>query len=189
MKFLNKTYGAIALSILLLSGNSHADDFKLESPNLQDGGQLPNKQVANTMGCKGDNLSPALKWNDPPAGTKSLAITIYDPDAPTGSGWWHWLVYNIPASTRTLNEGAGTASGIGLPKDAVQVRNDEGKKEFGGACPPVGDKPHHYIITLYALSVDSLKVPSDASPAMVGFMLNKSVLAKTSITPEYSRNQ
>ncbi len=169
--------------------NAIAADFRLESPTVQDGGQLSMKQVANSFGCKGSNISPELKWTNPPAGTKSFAVTVYDPDAPTGSGWWHWLVYDIPASARSLAEGVGTADGTKLPTGAKQVRNDEEKPGFMGACPPIGNPPHHYIFTVFALNAESLKLPPNASPAMAGFFLNKNALAKATITATYSRKE
>ncbi len=114
-------------------------------------------------------------------------MTLYDPDAPTGSGWWHWLVYDIPATTTGLPAGAGTIDGQGLPPGARQGRTDFGTTGFGGACPPVGDKPHRYIFTLYALKTDRLGVPADATAALIGFMLNANTLARASFQATYGR--
>ena len=123
-------------------------------------------QVFSGFGCTGRNISPALKWTNAPAAAKSFAVTVYDPDAPTGSGWWHWLLFNLPAATSELKAGAGTPQNALLPKGAVQSVTDYGKPGYGGACPPVGDK---------------------ASPAMVGFFLNQHAIAKASLIAYYQR--
>jgi Raf kinase inhibitor-like YbhB/YbcL family protein len=139
------------------------------------------------MGAGGDNRSPALAWEGAPAGTKSFALTMYDPDAPTGSGWWHWVVYDLPASATGLPEGAGAAAGTGLPAGAKQGRTDFGSKEYGGAAPPPGHGPHRYIFTLYALNTDKLDVPADASAAYVGFMIHFAKLGEAKLTASYQR--
>jgi len=113
------------------------------------------------MGCNGQNISPALNWSNAPAGTKSFAVTAYDPDAPTGSGWWHWVMYNIPADATGLVAGAG--NGRNAPRGSQEGRTDFGSKGYGGPCPPAGDKPHHYHFTVFALKVDKLDVPGDAT--------------------------
>jgi len=146
---------------------------------------MGNAQVFQGFGCSGGNISPALRWSDVPAGTKSFAITAYDPDAPTGSGWWHWVSYDLPASVSSLQTGAGKAGA--MPAGAKQGRNDFGSNDFGGACPPLGDAPHRYIFTVFALKVDKLDVPADASAALIGFMLNANKLATASITARYGR--
>ena len=115
-----------------------AAGFTLSSPTIKPGSMLTDAQVFKGFGCAGKNISPALTWSGAPSGTKSYAVTVYDPDAPTGSGWWHWVVYNIPASTTELPEGAGGADGKGLPAGAAQGRTDFGAPGFGGACPPAG---------------------------------------------------
>jgi Raf kinase inhibitor-like YbhB/YbcL family protein len=165
----------------------HAAAFKLESPTIKPGATLTDAQVFNGFGCSGKNVSPALKWSDAPKDTKSFAVTVYDPDAPTGSGWWHWVVYNIPASANGLPEGAGTADGKGLPAGSAQGRTDFGAPGFGGACPPQGDKPHRYIFTVYALKTDKLEVPPDGTAALVGFMINANKLGQASFTAKYGR--
>jgi Raf kinase inhibitor-like YbhB/YbcL family protein len=124
-----------------------------------------------------------LAWSNPPAGTKRFAITGYDPDAPTGSGWWHWTVVNLPATTHALPAAVGEQ----LPAGAVQGRNDFGSAQFGGACPPVGDKPHRYQFTVWALKVDKLPLDNQASGALVGYMLNANVLGKATLTAVYGR--
>lgn len=172
------------LILALTSMSMFAADFKLTSSTIKDGGTLINKHVFNSFGCTGENVSPALKWENAPAGTKSFAVTVYDPDAPTGSGWWHWTLVNIPANVTELKEGASSKA---LPKGAVEGRTDFGKPGFGGACPPPGDKPHRYIITVYALKTDKLDVNGEASGALVGYNINFATLAKASITATFSR--
>ncbi|MEQ1635125.1 MAG: YbhB/YbcL family Raf kinase inhibitor-like protein [Methylococcales bacterium] len=171
------------VSAILLSFNAWA--FELSSPDVAEGKSLNAAQVYKGFGCDGGNLSPALAWKDAPAGVRSFAVTIYDPDAPTGSGWWHWLVYNIPASTSALP--AGAAVKTPLPRGARQGRNDFGEHNFGGACPPKNDKPHHYVFSVYALKVDKLDVPKAASAALIGFMLNNNSLGTAKLTATYSR--
>jgi len=159
--------------------------FRLTTPDLVSKGRIAVSHVFNGMGCNGQNTSPALEWANPPAGTKSFAVTMYDPDAPTGSGWWHWVMYNIPASTTGLVAGAG--NGRNAPRGSEQGRTDFGSKGYGGPCPPVGDKPHHYNITVFALKVDKLDVPGDATAAYVGFNLNANKLATVRVTGLYGR--
>lgn len=163
-----------------------AGEFQLTSPSVADGRALPPEQVLNGFGCTGDNVSPALRWTNPPAGTKSFALTVYDPDAPTGSGWWHWVVFNIPADCPGLDQGAGSAGGS-LPAGAVQSRTDFGQPGYGGACPPPHDAPHRYVFTVYALDVDHLDLAPDSPAAMVGFSLHGHILGKAAITATYGR--
>jgi len=168
---------------------AQAQTMTLSSPDIKDGGTIANQQVFKGFGCTGDNISPALSWSGAPANTKSFAISIYDPDAPTGSGWWHWVVYNIPASTTSLPKDAGDPSKGLMPKGAVQSRTDFGTVGYGGPCPPPGDKPHHYRITVFALDVDQLpNAKGDAaSAALVGFDINFHTLAKVTLTGMYGR--
>ena len=168
-----------------------AGRFRVTSPDLEGKGRIALTHVYNGMGCTGQNISPALQWSNPPAGTKSFAVTAYDPDAPTGSGWWHWVMYNIPASTTALAAGAGNARGLlsssSAPSGSTEGNTDFGTKGYGGPCPPVGDKPHHYHFTVFALKVDKLAVPGNATAAMVGFNLNANKLATARITGLYGR--
>lgn len=175
----------VIVSAALLAAAVYAEGFTLKSPDLA--GQLSMEQVYNGFGCRGKNVSPKLEWSGAPEGTKSFAVTVYDPDAPTGSGWWHWLVFNIPASVHELPRGAGDPSGRLLPKGAVQSRTDFGSVGYGGACPPVGDRPHRYIFTVYALDVRKLPLEADSAPALVGFMLEKHAIAKASLISYYGR--
>jgi len=161
--------------------------FKLSSPELTAGGRFEQRHVFNGFGCTGGNVSPALRWSGAPAGTKSFALTVYDPDAPTGSGWWHWVIVDIPPSASGLPAGAGDPASGKAPKGALQMSTDFGKPGFGGPCPPAGDKPHRYVFTLYALKVDKLGVDAGATAAMTGFMLNANSLAKTGFTVYYGR--
>ncbi|UQN05820.1 YbhB/YbcL family Raf kinase inhibitor-like protein [Deinococcus sp. QL22] len=173
------------LTVAQPSPTAVAGGLTLTSPTFTNGGVYPGEHVANGFGCTGPNTSPALNWTGVPAGTQSLVLTKYDPDAPTGSGFWHWSVYNIPATATGLAAGSGNTGGT-LPAGALQLNHDGGAPGFVGACPPVGDKPHRYVFTLYALS-KTLDVPATASPAFLGFNLNGITLAKASITAFYSR--
>jgi Raf kinase inhibitor-like YbhB/YbcL family protein len=179
---------ALALAVLSLAAPAlAAGKFTLQSADLKPGAMLTEQQVFNGFGCSGANVSPQLSWKDPPAGTKSFVLTVYDPDAPTGSGWWHWVVYDIPASAKELPQGAGSGKAA-LPEGAKQGRTDFGEPGFGGACPPPG-KPHRYVFTVYALKVDHLDVPAEASPAMIGFMTKANALGSASITAKYERKK
>jgi len=176
----------ISLALVLLQTNTIlAQTFTLKSKDI--GGQMTLQQVLNGFGCTGKNLSPQLSWENAPAGTKSFAITIYDKDAPTGSGWWHWIVFNIPATISELKQGAGDPSKDLLPKGAIQSRTDFGNGGYGGPCPPEGDKPHQYIITIHALKTDNLDLDAKASAGLVGYYLNANTLAKASIIAYYQR--
>lgn len=166
---------------------SIAQAFELSSPDIRDGQPLSKTQEFSGFGCSGDNRTPALNWQDAPAGTQSFAITVYDPDAPTGSGWWHWLVFNLPASSTGLPAAAGQAQGPSLPTGSVQSVTDFGAPGFGGACPPPGDQPHRYIFTVHALKVPKLDLDATAMPALVGYMLNANSLGKASLTATYAR--
>lgn len=166
---------------------AQAAGFVLSSPTIKPGSMLTDAQVFKGFGCEGKNISPALKWSGAPQGTKSFAVTVYDPDAPTGSGWWHWVVYNIPASANELPEGAGAADGKGMPAGAIQGRTDFGAPGFGGACPPKGDKPHRYIFKVHALKTDKIELPADASAALVGFMLGANRLGTASFEAKYGQ--
>lgn len=166
---------------------SHAADFTLTSPSIKEQGKITNEQVFSGMGCSGKNVSPELHWDNAPKDAKSFAVTVYDPDAPTGSGWWHWIMFNIPATMQTLPANAGKPDGSAAIEGAIQSMTDFGQAGYGGPCPPAGDKPHRYIFTVYALKVDQLPLKKDVSGAMVGFYLNQHALAKASLTALYGR--
>ena len=183
---MTRTLIAAALA-LAATGAVHAAGFKLESPDIKPNALMDRKFEANVFGCNGENKSPALKWSGAPRDTRSYAVTVYDPDAPTGSGWWHWSVINIPASVTELKPDAGNASNANLPQGARQVRIDYGVAAWGGTCPPEGDKPHRYVFTVYALKVPRLEVPTNASCAMIGFMINANKLDEGSFTATFGR--
>jgi Raf kinase inhibitor-like YbhB/YbcL family protein len=174
---------------LLGAGAANAQSMTLTSADIKEGGTMANEQVFKGFGCTGGNLSPALSWSGAPSGTKSFALSIYDPDAPTGSGWWHWVVFNIPAATTSLPKGAGDVKKKLMPKGAIQSLTDFGADGYGGPCPPTGDKPHRYQITVFAVDVDKLPDAKNdkASAALVGFDLHFHTLAKATLTGLYGR--
>jgi Raf kinase inhibitor-like YbhB/YbcL family protein len=167
------------LMILMAAAVSclHSQNFTLKSTEVQ--GQATQKQFFNGMGCKGENISPQLSWENPPEGTQYYAITMYDKDAPTGSGFWHWVVFNIPANVKELRSNAGDISKGLMPADAVQGMTDFGKPGYGGPCPPAGPS-HQYLITVYALK-GKIELDKNAMPAVVGFYLNANMLARASL--------
>jgi Raf kinase inhibitor-like YbhB/YbcL family protein len=154
--------------------------FTVASDTVQHGGTLPDDHVAD----KG-NTSPELHWEGFPAATKGFAVTCYDPDAPTGSGFWHWVLFNLPASTTSLPAGAGNGDFKGLPDGAIHARSDYGTNDFGGAAPPPGDGPHRYVFTVYAVDTDKLDLDGSASPAYVGFNLRFHAIARANLIAEY----
>jgi Raf kinase inhibitor-like YbhB/YbcL family protein len=199
--------GAAIVAVLAINGCGSAASaqtpptaFTVSSPDLA-GGTFSDKFVLNGFGCTGQNVSPALQWSNVPAGTKSLALQVHDPDAPTDSGFWHWAIYNIPADATGLAQGAGNAA-ANLPAGAFGGNNDfldtgatGSNGNYGGPCPPAGDAPHRYIFTLYALAVDKLEVaggvPTTGAAALYGFVINKGVgaglLGKATLTARYGR--
>lgn len=172
------------LSAVMLFSMVHAGNFTLSSDM---GGQFEKKNEFNGFGCDGANMSPALSWKDAPKGTKSFALTVHDPDAPTGSGWWHWVVLDIPASTTSLPEDAGNIGKKLMPKGAIQSLTNFGVSGFGGACPPIGHGFHRYVFTLHALDVASLKLDAGAMPPLAGYMINKHTIGKASLIAYYQR--
>lgn len=160
--------------------------FVLTSSDVREGETIGSQHLFNGMGCTGENLSPALEWAGAPAGTRSLAITLYDPDAPTGSGWWHWVMYNIPPNVSQLSAGAGDPSRSLMP-GVTEGITDFGKPGYGGPCPPKGDEPHRYIFTVHALDVDRLDMPPNATAAYVGFNIHAHRLASATLTARYGR--
>jgi Raf kinase inhibitor-like YbhB/YbcL family protein len=191
---------ALAMSLSALPAAAQKAPFMLSSPDLAMG-TFDNKFVLNGFGCKGGNVSPALEWQNVPAGTKSLALQVFDPDAPTGAGFWHWTVYNIPPTTTSLPQGAGNsparlpAPAYGGATDFLDTGATGGNGNYGGPCPPQADKPHRYIFTLYALAVDDVQkaggIPKTGSPSLYSFVLNKglgaNLIEKASFTATYGR--
>jgi Raf kinase inhibitor-like YbhB/YbcL family protein len=163
--------------LLAITATSFAQTFTLKSADI--GGQATQKEFYNGFGCTGQNISPQLSWEHVPAGTQYFAVTMYDKDAPTGSGFWHWVVFNIPASVTELKSGAGDPAKNLIPKDAIQGNTDYGKPGYGGPCPPPGS-PHQYLITVFALK-SKIDLDKNATPAVIGFYLNANALAKASI--------
>ena len=189
-----------ALGLTALPALAQTGPFMLSSPDLSMG-TFADKFVLNGFGCKGGNVSPALEWQNVPPGTKSLALQVFDPDAPTGAGFWHWTVYNIPPTTTSLPQGAGNSS-ASLPAPAYGGATDfldtgatGANGNYGGPCPPAADKPHRYIFTLYALAVDDLQkaggIPKTGTASLYSFVLNKGLgdklIEKASFTATYGR--
>jgi Raf kinase inhibitor-like YbhB/YbcL family protein len=159
--------------------------FHLESESFTDGEVMANPHVSGIMGAGGDDVSPQLSWSGFPEGTKSFAVTVYDPDAPTASGFWHWAVANLPASVTELPAGAG--DGSDLPGDALTLVNDAGQRRYIGAAPPAGHGPHRYYVAVHAVDVDKLDLPEDASPAYLGFNLFQHAIARAVIHATYEQ--
>lgn len=162
-------------------------NFVLRSPDFKDGEKLPQAHVHSAMGAGGSNISPELEWSGAPPGTQSFAITMYDPDAPTGSGFWHWILYNIPGSETRLPQGAGVPASASLPVGAVQGRTDFGEHAYGGAAPPPGHGRHRYVFTIYALNTKSMELPAEASAAFVGFNIHFAKIAEARLTAWFER--
>ena len=162
--------------------------FEVTSDDISHGEQMPNVHASGMFGVDGGaDRSPHLLWSGFPMETKSFAVTVYDPDAPTGSGFWHWVVFNIPASVTELPGGAGDAAGSGLPHGAVQLRNDAGTNSYVGAGPPPGHGPHRYFTVVHAVDVESLDIPDTASAAFLGFNLFSHSIGRAIITATFER--
>jgi Raf kinase inhibitor-like YbhB/YbcL family protein len=162
--------------------------FTVTSTDIRDGETLPMPHVSGVMGAGGEDRSPQLSWSGFPEGTKGFAVTVYDPDAPTASGFWHWIVTRIPASVTELPSGAGSQDGDGLPDGALQLRNDAGFPGYIGAAPPSGHGPHRYFVVVHALDTEDLGVPAEASPAFHGFNLFGHTLARATLVATYEED-
>jgi Raf kinase inhibitor-like YbhB/YbcL family protein len=176
------------LSATLTAAAQEAPTLQVTSANFADGDYLPSDHILSAsvgFGCSGGNMSPQFSWSGAPDGTKSFAVTAFDPDAPTGSGFWHWLVVNIPPNVTELALDAGNPRASNLPAGARQVRTDFGTPGYGGPCPPTGDHPHRYIFTVYAVSMDQLPVIETTTAAVIGFMLHFNTLAKGELMGSY----
>ena len=160
--------------------------FHLESASFTDGQPLATPQVSGIMGAGGEDVSPQLSWSGFPDETRSFAVTVYDPDAPTASGFWHWAVANLPASVTELPAGAG--EGSNLPGDALTLVNDAGARRYIGAAPPAGHGPHRYYVAVHAVDVDKLDLGEDASPAYLGFNLFQHAIARAVIHATYEQS-
>jgi Raf kinase inhibitor-like YbhB/YbcL family protein len=180
-----RTFACFLLLVGLGAAPANAAQFKLESSDIRSGSSIHEKYVFDKFGCTGQNMSPSLSWTGAPTGTKSFVLTVYDPDAPTGSGFWHWVMFNIPASVTSLAEGAGAPGKE--PPGAIEGNNDYGAPGYGGPCPPKGDRAHRYVFTVYAVKVDKLDVPPNPTAAVVGFVTHYATLGKASFTARYGR--
>src|SRR5690348_8930237 len=160
-------------------------DFSVTSTDVRDGETLGREQVSGKMGLDGEDRSPQLSWSGFPEGTKGFAVTCYDPDAPTASGFWHWVVTGIPASVTELAAGAGEEGGANLPEGASMLRNDGGFAGYIGAAPPAGHGPHRYYFVVHALDTDDMGVPAEASPAFHGFNLFGHTLARGTLVATF----
>lgn len=171
-----------------LAPDAKAEAFALTSPDVTADLTIAQTFAFNGFGCTGQNVSPALAWSHVPAGTKSLAVMVHDPDAQTGgAGFWHWVVVNLPAASKGLARGAGTREGLGLPEPAFQIATDFGTPGWGGPCPPAGDTPHRYRFTVYALKVERLDLPANATASLAGFIVNANAIGRASFTARYGR--
>jgi Raf kinase inhibitor-like YbhB/YbcL family protein len=173
--------------------SAHAFAFDLTSPDIGPGKPFTEKFLFKGLGCTGGNISPALTWSAPPPGTKSFALMVHDPDAPTGgAGIWHWVVINIPAEARSIEQGAGTGDGAKLPSGSRQVNNDylgfTGTPGWGGPCPPKAAKAHDYVFTLYALGVEKIELPPIATASQAGFLINRAPLGKAVLVVPFGRD-
>lgn len=168
-----------AVLLSLAASSAHAADFRVGVPG-HDTGSFAAEEYFDGFGCTGVNRSPEIVWSGAPSDTKSFVVSVYDPDAPTGSGWWHWIVADLPAGTTRLPAHRPGVDSV-LPKGAIEIRNDYGKAGWGGPCPPVGEV-HRYEITVTALKVERLPLPADPSAALVGYMTRADALASARTT-------
>ena len=180
------SFTSIAVALLTTAANASA--FELSSTDIQPGKTIEQKFAFNGFGCTGNNVSPALTWKNPPAGTKSFSVMVHDPDAKTGgAGFWHWLVVDVPAATTRFAQGVGGADSKDLPAGSRQIATDFGTPGWGGPCPPAGEKAHRYNFTVYALKVDKLELPANPTASLTGFMVNMNALGKASFTGLHGR--
>jgi Raf kinase inhibitor-like YbhB/YbcL family protein len=180
---------AFAAALLLggLTAAAAAPALVVTSPDIKPGGKISDEQAANVFGCTGKNISPAISWSGAPKGTKSFAVSLFDPDAPTGAGFWHWTAFNIPPDTTSLPKNAGDPKANLMPAGVIQSHSDFGAPGYGGPCPPQGDKPHHYHLEVFAVDVDKLDADENATATVVHFNLHYHTLAKGELVGTYRR--
>jgi len=176
-----------AMSAMAAAGSAAGRTMSLASADIEPNARIPDAHIFDGFGCTGANLSPALSWTDAPVGAKSFAVVCHDPDAPRPGGFWHRLIFDIPATVARLPRGAGDPNGGASPQGATQSRNDFGAAGYGGPCPPKGDKPHRYRFTVFALDLDRLGADGNASPAQVASRLEAHALAKATLTGLWGR--
>ena len=176
---------SVFLAVVVLPSLAAAADFRLTSPTVRDKGIIGNEHVFNGFGCTGNNTSPELRWERAPKGTKSFAVTVYDPDAPTGSGWWHWVIFNMPPETTSLPAGAGKPEGGGAPQGSVQSMTDFGQPGYGGPCPPPGSA-HRYFFKLYALDAATNLKPRAMKQQLLD-VLKPHLLGEADLVGRYKR--
>jgi Raf kinase inhibitor-like YbhB/YbcL family protein len=192
MKQIKLVLASVVVAACSISNASAEGAFSAMSADLTVGRPIPNKFVFKGFGCNGDNVSPEISWSNAPAGTKSFAVMVHDPDAPTGgAGFWHWVVVDVPATTTRLPQGAGLKEGSALPAGSKQINTDFGAPGWGGPCPPVYpknlSKQHRYQFTVYALKVEKLELPANPTASLAGFMVNMNSLGKASFSARYGR--
>jgi Raf kinase inhibitor-like YbhB/YbcL family protein len=179
----NLLIGAV-VAASLTAPCARAQEFRLTSPDLAEGGRFKVEQL-NAPGCNGANVSPALAWSGAPAGTRSFAVTLFDPDAEVGKGWWHWIIYDIPPTVTALPKNAGNPEQGLAPAGSVQAESDAGAPGYGGPCPPKGDDEHRYVFKVYAL--DTSKLPAPPGSPAIPLHLHFHSLAQATLTGTYSR--
>jgi Raf kinase inhibitor-like YbhB/YbcL family protein len=187
-KIMSQLLSPLVIISLGFSVSAFAGPFTLSSQDISQGEFMSKAHEFTGFGCSGKDLSPQLAWSGAPEGTKSFAITVYDPDAPTGSGWWHWQIVNIPKDVTEIKANAGSTKEKLTPDGSMQIKNDYGQRGFGGACPPSGHGIHHYRFTVHALSVDNLALPEGASGALAGYMINANTIESATIESLYKRD-
>ncbi|WP_434341508.1 YbhB/YbcL family Raf kinase inhibitor-like protein [Motilimonas cestriensis] len=176
-------------TLVLLSGlAASAQALELQSNDLADGGTISAKHVFDQWGCEGQNISPHLSWSDIPEGTKSFVLTVYDPDAPTISGFWHWVAFNIPANVTELKQGAGAMDGQTMPVGSVQSKTDFNQVGYGGPCPPQGHGPHRYQFSIHAMKVEKIDFGPEINPALIGYQIYLNGIESATITATYHRD-
>ncbi len=168
----------------IAAGSAKAGDFKIENVELA-GDSFAHAQVSGSFGCDGQNVSPAIRWSGAPPATQSYLLTLFDRDAPTGSGFWHWVVADIPASVHAMPSGAGDDA-TRLPAGARPMKNDTGEARYLGPCPPRGET-HRYVLTLHALKVAKLPVDGHATPAVIGYAAHGQEIATATTTVRFGR--